>query len=85
MTRKLLLKAARAEPPRDNNYWFRVGQKADALVKIGKLLEEIEQPVDALKAYRELLIRPDFRDPTIRNYTARAGILSARLATRWRR
>src|SRR5439155_17568070 len=43
-----------------------------SLVEIGKLLEEIEQPVDALKVYRELLIKPEFRDPTIRNYTGRS-------------
>jgi tetratricopeptide (TPR) repeat protein len=69
--RKVLMRAALKQPVRDNNYPYRLSQKAENLVFIGKSLLDMDQPVDAMRAYRELLTNPDFGDPQMSAYSGR--------------
>jgi tetratricopeptide (TPR) repeat protein len=71
--RKLLLDAAYRRPIQDGNFAYRLSQKAESLIAIGGMLQEMNQPVDSLRVYRELLLNPDFGDPQISMYSGRSA------------
>jgi tetratricopeptide (TPR) repeat protein len=70
--RKLLVREAVRDPRDDGNYTYRLGRHLESMLGIGRLLSEIDFPVDAFRVYRELLVNPKYSDPTISQYIGRS-------------
>src|SRR4029078_2220763 len=69
--RKLLAREAVREPRDDGNYSYRMGRHLESMLGIGRLLSEMDFPVDAFRVYRELVVNPKYSDPAISQYVGR--------------
>lgn len=69
--RKLLLKALHHKPQDNGNYQYNLYRNAESLISIGAQFQEMDFPVDALRAYRELLTNPAYNDPQITSFSGR--------------
>src|SRR4029079_14370175 len=59
------------EPRDDGNYSYRMGRHLESMLGIGRLLSEMDFPVDAFRVYRELVVNPKYSDPAISQYVGR--------------
>jgi len=70
--RQLLCRAAASSRIQDGNYLYRLSRKAENLTVIGRLLDEMDQPVDALRVYRELVLKPRLQRSANHMYSGRS-------------
>jgi tetratricopeptide (TPR) repeat protein len=67
--RQVLLRATKNESGRDMyDREYRLAQRAETLMAVSEQLQELDDPINALRMYRELLTNPDFSDPAISSY-----------------
>ncbi len=70
--RQMLASAITAKPIETySDPYYNLSRKMEDLAAVGRLSQELDFPVEALRAYRELLTNAAFSDPQITNYTGR--------------